>query len=538
MNIPVSSIAVISNVRSKINTKNDSWKSFVADINTKGILTALSVYEDEGEYYLLYGHRRLKALQELGVEEAPVCIFDKPNGDLANNQISENLMREDLSLYDEVMAFKSMTEDANTVQDVADKFGHSPRYVRKRLNLANLMPTLLKPNIISEENIDDLLNFASHSHKIQNDAIKWSMKQNNITKAQVIKRYIANNEHSWTGPYEYPSLSNNKLDYDDFIQFVGGKDKLKELQDDYGYKHQLSGNLFDEFYSEDYCNEPDFIKFVCYTVNPDLYNRIYEGGATVKKLDRWGESTHNLSYHLLFSDHNPKSIIETISAVDLTDAPYKITIKTRSKSDELKHQKERTKYYMQTKKFGRVLAKDYVDYLKEAFFNVKGNRDHVIIWAFGEKTELNEISVNSYQNGFNLDRIKKTIIDSYGKDERFNDVLLGTEIVNALILESIYCANYKSLNRLAKILKADTLKNWFNNQYTEGDERFITNVLSCFTTKNLIKISKGKKSDIVQYAVQNKVPFPFKDVFASKEAEWDTLSLKHHYLDKKTLYNT
>lgn len=551
MNIPISSITLVSNVRNKIDTKSDEWKSFKESVNNKGILTALSVYEEDGEYYLLYGHRRLKALQELGKETAPVCVFDKPNGDLSSKQIDENLMREDLSLFDEVMAFRDMTnkwrKSVNTVQDVADKFGHNFNYVRKRLNLANLTPALLRPDVVTDDSMNSLLKFASNSKKMQNRAIEWSMKREKKTKSKVIKQHFVEGGWSTNSPYQFPDLKTNKLEYSDFVDFVDGKENLQSMEEEYGYKHPKTDTLFDEFYSEDYCNEPDFIKFACSKVSPGIYKAIYEDGIPVKKLDQYHKDVDRYSYDTLFKHkYSSKKMEQALSAVDLREAPYYITVKKRiktEKSDTI--QVERDKYYGQTKKLGRTLAKDYVDYLVLKFLaptksdsnNVTGSNPGILKWTFSEMTQLDDISINAYNTtGFNLESIKKVVVDKYGKENLHMRSLLGLEIVNTLIIESIYSASFKSLNKFAKIINAKTLKDWFNDQYAEGDEQFVTNVLNCFTTKNLSKISKGKKSDVVQYAVQNNSPFPFKDVFTSKESDWTDISVKYHYLDRKTLY--
>ena len=83
-----------------------------------------------------------------------------------------------------------------------------------------------------------------------------------------------------------------------------------------------------------------------------------------------------------------------------------------------------------------------------------------------------------------------------------------------------------------------TLKEWFKQEWdSEDSDELKLNVLSCFSLANLNTISKGKKIDIVEYAIQKNTPFPFMSIFSSKEAEWDTLSLKQCYLDKNALYS-
>ena len=135
-------------------------------------------------------------------------------------------------------------------------------------------------------------------------------------------------------------------------------------------------------------------------------------------------------------------------------------------------------------------------------------------------------------NGYNLDRIRKLLDKDYAASD------LANAIYKAFVLESMNQSSFKNLNKLAKSLKLMTLKEWFKQEWDSKDsDEFKLNVLSCFSLANLNTISKGKKIDIVEYAIQKNTPFPFMSIFSSKEAEWDTLSLKHCYLDKNALYS-
>ena len=107
--VNVNDIVTKSNVRTKVNTKSEKWLPFVENIKTHGLIQPIVCYEDNGKYVVIAGHRRLKAVQELQLDTVNIVVKDQPNGDLKAMQVSENLFREDLTTYEEVIAFKPNT---------------------------------------------------------------------------------------------------------------------------------------------------------------------------------------------------------------------------------------------------------------------------------------------------------------------------------------------------------------------------------------------------------------------------------------------
>ena len=151
--------------------------------------------------------------------------------------------------------------------------------------------------------------------------------------------------------------------------------------------------------------------------------------------------------------------------------------------------------------------------------------------------ELNEISKHEWTVGFGL---QKTF-SSFKKIESEKDISTYTinTIVDSLVLETIYQSSINDLNKFAKILGVMSYKDWFLTEWKTDEDvtEWRTDVFNCFTTKNLSnKICKGKKSDIVQYAVDKNMDFCFKDIFTSKDNDWRELWVKQNYLDKGTLY--
>jgi ParB family transcriptional regulator, chromosome partitioning protein len=102
--VPVSSVAVLDQVRSSINSDSDSFKALMQSIKDRGILEPVLVTAQDGSgYTLLCGERRLLAAQQLGLETVPARIVDgaSQEDEVIAYQLTENLQREDLNPIDQ-----------------------------------------------------------------------------------------------------------------------------------------------------------------------------------------------------------------------------------------------------------------------------------------------------------------------------------------------------------------------------------------------------------------------------------------------------
>ena len=563
MNVPINDIRLHGNVRSKIDKKEDSFKELVKDIDQNDLIHPLVVYRIDDHYYLIAGHRRLAALQELGIKEVPIFERPKPNGDFTRLQLSENTMRKDLTLYEEIMAFKNMVDTKMTITEVASKFGHSSDYVKARVGLGNLIPQLLKAETF--ENIDkrflsELKGFAKHHKSIQKEALEWIAKKNK----QSVKEYYEDEflDESYD-LFNYPGLADNKFPRETMVEFCDTafkedeygtepEERFKNLQKAYGYKVKKAPTLFADEEYNDYCSDMEFVKFIWTEIyHKDAYDAFHKIKID-KELRSWDDYCKNgimpifLRYIFLRECCGQSLQKPKIMAWngDWDEPIIQIAGKKKvSTSTSSKEKVDKGQYHLQTKKFGRAVATDYLNYLKDQIFvsqkkgcapliNAGVNGSHIEDWMIKQGTTLGCISVGGHMDGYNLDRIRSGLPKAYTTD------LLKTKIYECLILESMNQASFKELNKLAKKLGLMNLKEWFKVQWASSDnDEFRFDVLSCFSIANLTKISTGKKKDIIEYAIQNKTPFPFLNIFSSKEAEWDTLFLKYVYLDKSKLYN-
>jgi len=120
-----------------------------ATIADQGMLQPLGVVRrPDGQYQLIYGHRRRSAALSLGMTHVPCLIFDDESDRNLIRQLTENLQRRDLNDLEQANAFARLrarfaTEhpeaDEGTLDDyVAQTVGLSPRSVRRYLGLLDL----------------------------------------------------------------------------------------------------------------------------------------------------------------------------------------------------------------------------------------------------------------------------------------------------------------------------------------------------------------------------------------------------------------
>ncbi len=112
-------------------------------IRRYGILQPLTVRlsdpEDIYGYELIAGERRLRAAKMLGYLTVPCIIMDVDDQISAELAIIENLLREDLNMFEQAYGFKKLIENHHmTQEEVARKMSLSQSAVANKLRLLRL----------------------------------------------------------------------------------------------------------------------------------------------------------------------------------------------------------------------------------------------------------------------------------------------------------------------------------------------------------------------------------------------------------------
>jgi len=112
-------------------------------IRRYGILQPLSVRlsdpEDVYQYELIAGERRLRAAKMLGYLTVPCIIMEVNEQTSAELAIIENLLREDLNMFEQAYGFKKLIENHHlTQEEVARRMSLSQSAVANKLRLLRL----------------------------------------------------------------------------------------------------------------------------------------------------------------------------------------------------------------------------------------------------------------------------------------------------------------------------------------------------------------------------------------------------------------
>ena len=128
------------------NFNEDDIQELAESIKNHGVLQPIIIRNNpnnQNEYLLIAGERRLRASKIAGLDKIPAIIKkidDQENVELA---IIENIQRKNLSALEEAAAYKQLADEYNLIQeDIAQKVGKS------RSAIANAIRLLELPNEI------------------------------------------------------------------------------------------------------------------------------------------------------------------------------------------------------------------------------------------------------------------------------------------------------------------------------------------------------------------------------------------------------
>lgn len=120
---------------------NDALDELVSSIKEKGILTPVTVCDQDGKYILIAGERRLRAAKIAGLTDIPAYIIEvKNDAELMEMALIENIQRENLNPIEEAEAFAVLNSKFSLSQEaVAKAVG------KKRVTVANALRLLKLP---------------------------------------------------------------------------------------------------------------------------------------------------------------------------------------------------------------------------------------------------------------------------------------------------------------------------------------------------------------------------------------------------------
>ncbi len=171
---------------SKLNVRKTGGKAvddLAASIRSSGLQQNLGVVQVGKAFEVVFGGRRLRALQQLAkAGELPEALNDGipcrvlQEGEAHEASLAENTVREAMHPLDQFSAFAAMAEAGKPTADIAAAFGVSDLVVRQRMKLARVSPKLLKLYGDGGMTLEQLQAFAvSDDHAAQEGVWKRAM---------------------------------------------------------------------------------------------------------------------------------------------------------------------------------------------------------------------------------------------------------------------------------------------------------------------------------------------------------------------------
>lgn len=135
----------------KVNVRKRGGKEItdlVPSIRSLGLLQPLLVRPNCEGYEIVAGQRRYHALAKLAEEATPdpvPCIVMEEGDDAKaiESSLAENVARLPMDEIDQYKAFAALAKEGRSVDDIAAQFGVTPRLVKQRLAIANIIDPIL-----------------------------------------------------------------------------------------------------------------------------------------------------------------------------------------------------------------------------------------------------------------------------------------------------------------------------------------------------------------------------------------------------------
>jgi ParB family chromosome partitioning protein len=195
-----------------------SLKELASSIEKQGLMQPIIVVEDEGEYILIAGERRLRAHKLLKKETIKALIVEFDLSKLREYAIVENLQREDLNVVDLANSLYELIEEHNyTHEEVAKIVSKSRSYVTnilRILKLSEYTKQKLLENKITLGHAKNLVNINEEEQKKIVDTI-------------IGQKLSARDVESLVKKYKTPSKSESKKNQE--IKEIDNINELVEL---------------------------------------------------------------------------------------------------------------------------------------------------------------------------------------------------------------------------------------------------------------------------------------------------------------------
>ena len=194
--IEVSKISANPNQPRKI-FADEAILKLADSIRQYGIIQPLCVRKMGDSYELVSGERRLRAAKELGMDTVPCVILNINEVKSAEISIIENLIREDLNIFEQASAIEALIDTYGLTQEqIAKKLSNSQSFVANKLRLLRLSGEERRKiieNNLTERHARALLRILDPSLR-EKTLAKIIEDGLNVTKSEELIEQIISNE--------------------------------------------------------------------------------------------------------------------------------------------------------------------------------------------------------------------------------------------------------------------------------------------------------------------------------------------------------
>ena len=201
---------------------DEALKELASSIKEHGVFQPIIVKKSIKGYDIIAGERRFRASKMAGLEKIPAIIRDFTDEQMMEIALLENLQREDLSVIEEALAYKSMIEHLNLTQDELSK-----RVGKSRSHITNILGLLRLPGEVQQMVSDNRITMG-HARALsklesRDEIIKLANKivdenlivrdVENITSDNSVQKKVKVNRKSSDNQYKYvEDLLRDKFD--------------------------------------------------------------------------------------------------------------------------------------------------------------------------------------------------------------------------------------------------------------------------------------------------------------------------------------
>ena len=130
----------------RIKFDDNKINKLAKSIKEKGLITPISVRNIKNSYQLIAGERRLRASKVAGLKDIPAYVLNiETDLEMMELALIENLQREDLDIFEEAQAYKTMIEKHSFSHEEIGKI-----VGKSRTNISNTLRLLKLPKEIME----------------------------------------------------------------------------------------------------------------------------------------------------------------------------------------------------------------------------------------------------------------------------------------------------------------------------------------------------------------------------------------------------